>query len=145
MNHVPYKGSSPAMIDLMAGRIDAMFDATSVVIPYIQSGQLRPILVTSGKRVASMPNVPTSAEAGIKDFEIISFIGLYGPPGLSPEIVKKANAAVNTSLKDSAVVKSIQERGDEPGGGTAEQLGAMTRAQYKLWGNVVKANNIQPD
>jgi tripartite-type tricarboxylate transporter receptor subunit TctC len=145
MNHVPYKGSSPAMIDLMAGRIDAMFDATSVVIPYIQSGQLRPILVTSGKRVASMPGVPTGAEAGIKDFEIISFIGLYGPPGLSPEIVKKANAAVNTSLKDPAVVKSIQERGDEPGGGTAEQLGAMTRAQYKLWGGVVKANNIQPD
>lgn len=145
MNHVPYKGSSPAMIDLMAGRIDAMFDATSVVIPYIQSGQLRPILVTSSKRVASMPNVPTSAEAGIKDFEIISFIGLYGPPGLSPEVVKKANAAVNTSLKDPAVIKSIQERGDEPGGGTAEQLGAMTRSQYKLWGEVVKANNIQPD
>ncbi|GAB2467682.1 MAG: Bug family tripartite tricarboxylate transporter substrate binding protein [Comamonas sp.] len=145
MNHIPYKGSSPAMVDLMAGRLDAMFDATSVVIPYIQSGQLRPILVTSAKRVASMPTVPTGAEAGVKDFEIISFIGLYGPPGLSPEIVKKANAAVNTSLKDPAVVKSILERGDEPGGGTAEQLGAMTRAQYKLWGDVVKANNIQAD
>ncbi len=145
MNHVPYKGSSPAMIDLMAGRIDAMFDATSVVIPYIQSGQLRPILVTSPQRVASLPNVPTATEAGIKDFEIISFIGLYGPPGLKPEVVQKANAAVNASLKDPAVVKSIQERGDEPGGGTAEQLGAMTRAQYKLWGDVVKANNIHSE
>lgn len=145
MNHVPYKGSSPAMIDLMAGRIDAMFDATSVVIPYIQSGQLRPILVTSSKRVASLPNVPTAAEAGVKDFEIISFIGLYGPPGMKPEVVQKANAAVNAALKDPAVIKSIEERGDEPGGGTAEQLGAMTRAQYKLWGDVVKANNIQAD
>ena len=67
------------------------------------------------------------------------------PPGLSADVVKKANAAVNTALKDPAVVKSILERGDEPGGGTAEQLGAMTRAQYKLWGEVVKANNIQAD
>lgn len=145
MNHVPYKGSSPAMVDLMAGRIDAMFDATSVVAPYIQSGQLRPILVTSNKRVATMPNVPTAAEVGVKDFEIISFIGLYGPPGLKPEVVQKANAAVNASLKDPAVIKSIQERGDEPGGGTAEQLASLTKAHYKLWGDVVKANNIQAD
>jgi len=145
MNHVPYKGSSPAMVDLMAGRIDAMFDATSVVAPYIQSGQLRPILVTSSKRVATLPNVPTAAEAGVKDFEIISFIGLYGPPGLKPEVVQKANAAVNAALKDPAVIKSIQERGDEPGGGTAEQLASLTKAHYKLWGDVVKANNIQAD
>ena len=145
MNHVPYKGSSPAMIDLMAGRIDAMFDATSVVAPYIQSGQLRPILVTSSQRVATLPNVPTAAEAGVKDFEIISFIGLYGPPGLKPEVVQKANAAVNAALKDAAVIKSIQERGDEPGGGTAEQLASLTKTHYKLWGDVVKANNIQAD
>ena len=145
MNHIPYKGSSPAMVDLMAGRVAAMFDATSVVMPYVQSGQLRPILVTSAKRVASMPSVPTAAEAGVKDFEIISFIGLYGPPGLNPDLVKKINTAVNTSLKDPGVIKSILDRGDEPGGGTAEQLSAMTREQFKLWGDVVKANNIQAD
>jgi tripartite-type tricarboxylate transporter receptor subunit TctC len=145
MNHVPYKGSSPAMTDLIAGRLDAMFDATSVIAPFIKSGQLRPLLVTSAKRVPAFPDVPTAAEAGLKDFNIISFIGLYGPPGLPAEVVTKANAALNTALKDPAVVKSIVDRGDEPGGGTAEQLGALTRSQYETWGKVVKANNIRAD
>ena len=145
MNHVPYKGSSPAMVDLMAGRLDAMFDATSVVAPYIKSGQLRPLFITGEKRIPLLPDVPTASEAGIKDFVIISFIGLYGPPGLSPDIVRKANGAMNTALKDPAVTKGIIERGDEPGGGTPEQLGTLTRTHYKMWGDVVKANNIQAD
>ena len=142
MNQVPYKGSGPAVIDLMAGRVEAMFDATSVFDPYIKSGKVRPILVTSSTRVASLPDVPTPAEVGLKDFEIISFIGMYGPPGTKPEVVKKMNATINTVLKEPAVIKSFQERGDQPGGGTPEQLDAMTRAQYKLWGDVVKANKI---
>lgn len=145
MNHVPYKGSSPAMTDLIAGRLDAMFDATSVVAPFIKSGQLRPLLVTSAKRVPAFPDVPTAAEAGLKDFQIISFIGLFGPPGLPADVVAKANSALNTALKDTAVVKSITDRGDEPGGGTAEQLGQLTRSQYETWGKVVKANNIRAD
>jgi len=145
MNHVPYKGSSPAMTDLIAGRLDAMFDATSVIAPFIKSGQLRPLLVTSDKRVPAFPDVPTAAEAGLKDFTVISFIGLYGPPGLPADIVKKANAALNASLKDPAVVKGILDRGDEPGGGTPEHLGTLTRNQYKTWGDVVKANNIKAD
>ena len=145
MNHVPYKGSSPAMTDLIAGRLDAMFDATSVIAPFIKSGQLRPLLVTSDKRVPAFPDVPTAAEAGLKDFTIISFIGLYGPPGLSADIVKKANTALNTSLKDATITKGIVDRGDEPGGGTPEQLATLTRNQYKTWGDVVKANNIRAD
>lgn len=145
MNHVPYKGSSPAMIDLMAGRLDAMFDATSVVAPFIKSGQLRPLMVTGAKRVAMIPDVPTAAESGIKDFTIISFIGLYGPPGLGPDIVRKANSAMNSALKDPTVARNIVERGDEPGGGAPEQLGTLTRTHYKMWGDVVKANNITAD
>jgi tripartite-type tricarboxylate transporter receptor subunit TctC len=145
MNHVPYKGSSPAMIDLMAGRLDAMFDATSVVAPFIKDGKLRPILVTGEKREALFPDVPTTTEAGIKDFVIISFIGLYGPPGLPAAIVSKANAALNTALKDPVAIKGFVDRGDQPGGGTPEQLGALTRTHYQMWGAVVKANNIQSD
>jgi tripartite-type tricarboxylate transporter receptor subunit TctC len=145
MNHVPYKGSSPAMIDLMAGRLDAMFDATSVVAPFIKEGKLRPLLVTGEKRVPLFPDVPTATEAGIKDFVIISFIGLYGPPGLGADIVTKANGAMNTALKDPAITKGIVDRGDEPGGGTPDQLGNLTRTHYKMWGDVVKANNIQAE
>jgi tripartite-type tricarboxylate transporter receptor subunit TctC len=145
MNHVPYKGSSPAMTDLIAGRLDAMFDATSVLAPFIKSGQLRPLLVTSEKRVPAFPDVPTAAEVGLKDFNIVSFIGLYGPPKLPADVVAKANAAMNTALKDPKVTKNILDRGDEPGGGTPEQLGALTRNHYKTWGDVVKANNIRAD
>lgn len=145
MNHIPYKGSSPAMTDLIAGRLDAMFDATSVIAPFIKSGQLRPLLVTSDRRVPAFPDVPTAAEAGLKDFHIVSFIGLYGPPKLPAEVVTKANAALNAALKDPAVVKNIVDRGDEPGGGTPEHLGALTRMQHKTWGEVVKANNIRAD
>ena len=145
MNHVPYKGSAPAMTDLIAGRLDALFDATSVIAPFIKSGQLRPLLVTSDKREPAFPDVPTAAESGLKDFNIVSFIGLYGPPNLPADIVKKANAALNTAMKDPAVIKAIAERGDEPGGGTPEQLGELTRSHYKMWGEVVKANNIRAD
>ncbi len=145
MNHVPYKGSSAAMTDLIAGRLDALFDATSVIAPFIKSGQLRPLLVTSEKRVPALPDVPTAGEAGLKNFTIMSFIGLYGPPGLPADVVKKANAALNTALKDPVVTKGIIDRGDEPGGSTPEQLGAMTREQFKTWGEVVKANNIRAD
>jgi tripartite-type tricarboxylate transporter receptor subunit TctC len=145
MNHVPYKGSGPAMTDLIAGRLDAMFDATSVIAPFIKSGQLRPLLVTSERRVPSLPDVPTAAEAGLKDFTVLSFIGLYGPPGLPAEVVKKANAALNTAMKDPVVLKGIADRGDEPGGGTPEQLATMTREQFKTWGDVVKANDIRAE
>jgi len=145
MNHVPYKGSGPAITDLIGGRLDAMFDATSVVAPFIKSGQLRPLLVTSEKRVPAFPDVPTAAEAGLKDFNIMSFIGLYGPPGLPADIVKKANHALNTALQDPTITKGILDRGDEPGGGTPDQLGTLTRTQYKTWGDVVKANNIRAD
>ena len=145
MSHVPYKGSSPAMTDLIAGRLDAMFDATSVVAPFLKSGQLRPLLVTTDKRVPAMPDVPTAAEAGLKDFSIISFIGLYGQPKLPEDVVKKANAAMNAALKDPTVTKNILDRGDEPGGGTPEQLAQLTNTHHKMWGEVVKANNIRAD
>ena len=145
MNHVPYKGSGPAMTDLIAGRVSAMFDAASVVVPFIKSGQLRPLIVTGPKRVPAFPDIPTATEAGLKDFEIISFIGLYGPPALPADIVKKANAAMNVALSDENIRKGIVERGDEPGGGTPEQLAKLTRDYYKLYGEIVKANDIRAE
>ena len=145
MSHVPYKGSSPAMTDLIAGRVPAMFDASSVVAPFLKSGQLKALMVTGPKRVPAFPDVPTAAEAGIKDFQIISFIGLYGPPGLPADIVAKANAAMNTALKDPKIQSGILERGDEPGGGTPEQLAKMTRYYFDLWRDIVKANDIRAE
>lgn len=140
MNHVPYKGSGQATTDLIAGRVSAMFDGSSVVAPFIRSGQMRPLMVTGAKRVPAFPDIPTAVELGHKDFQLTAFIGLYGPPGLHPDIVRKANAALNAAMKDPAVQKVILDRGDEPGGGTPEQLAELTRHYSKLWGEVVKAN-----
>ena len=145
MSHVPYKGSSPAMVDLMAGRIAAMFDATSVVAPFVNSGKLKPLMITSAKRSPAFPTVPTAAESGIKDFEIISFIGLYGPPGLPADIVTKVNTAMNAAFKNPTVQKTITDRGDDAGGGTPEQLAKLTRDYFKVWGEVVKANDIRAE
>ena len=108
-----------------------------------------PRIKASNMAAAAVPmaarGVPTAAEVGLKDFTIISFIGLYGPPGLPADIVKKTNAALNTAMKDAAVNKGIVERGDKPGGGTPEQRAALTRSMHKTWGDVVKANNIKAD
>ncbi|MFT3717537.1 Bug family tripartite tricarboxylate transporter substrate binding protein [Pseudorhodoferax sp.] len=145
MNHVPYKGGAAVAVDLIAGRVEAIFDAVSVVSPFIKSGQMRPLMVTTRTRVPILPDVPTADEVGLKDFEISSFIGFYGPPGLPAAVVQKANAAMNAALKDPAVVRSVVERGDEPGGGTPEDLAKLTRDQFTLWGAVVKANDIRAD
>lgn len=102
-------------------------------------------MVTGAKRVPAFPDVPTAMESGLKDFEVISFIRLYGPPGLNADIVKKTNAAMNTALKDAGIQKGIAERGEEPGGGTPEQLAQMTRHYFKLWGDIVKANDIRAE
>ncbi|MCW5231435.1 Bug family tripartite tricarboxylate transporter substrate binding protein [Verminephrobacter eiseniae] len=145
MTHIAYKGSAPALQDLIAGRVKLMFDAVSVIAPFVRSGHLRALMVTSDRRVPALAQVPTADELGLKDFIITSFIGLYGPPGLSPEIVRKANAALNQSMADPVTVKTITDRGDEPGGGTPERLMDMTHWYYKTWGQVAQANDIRAD
>lgn len=145
MNHIAYKGSAPAMQDLLAGRVTLMFDAVSVIAPFLKTGQLRALMVTSQQRVPAFPDIPTAAEIGVRNFVVTSFIGLYGPPGLSPEVVKKANAALNKAMADPATTKMLIDRGDEPGGGTPERLKAMTSDYFTTWGEVVKANDIRAD
>jgi tripartite-type tricarboxylate transporter receptor subunit TctC len=145
MTHIPYKGSGPALQDVITGRIQAIFDASSVVAPFIKSGKLRPIMTTGAARVPAFADVPTAAERGIKDFNVVAFIGLYGPPGLPADIVRRANAALNTTLATPATQKTITDLGDEVGGGPPERLGGMTRDFFKLWGEVARANNIRAD
>jgi tripartite-type tricarboxylate transporter receptor subunit TctC len=145
MTHIPYKGSGPAIQDMIAGRVPAIFDASSVVAPQLKAGKLRAIMTTGSARLAAFPDVPTAKERGIKDFEIFAFIGLYGPPALPADVVRKANAALNTALASPATQKTITDLGDEVGGGTPERLGTMTRDFYKLWGEVTKANGIRAD
>jgi tripartite-type tricarboxylate transporter receptor subunit TctC len=145
MEHVPYRGSGPAMSDFIAGRFSAMFDGASVVAPFIQAGQLRGILATGANRSPAFPDIATSAEQGLQDFTFTAWIGLYGPPGLPREIVQRANAALNQALADPATRARMTDRGDEPGGGTPEQLGEITRTDHARWGEVVRSANIRAE
>ncbi len=120
-------------------------DAASLLIPHIASGKLRPILVTGSSRLPALPDVPTAAELGIKDFNVTVFVGLWGPAKMPADMVAKANAAMNAALSDPAVSSQIQKNGDMVGGGSPERLNAMTRDGYKLWGEVARRNNIRAD
>jgi tripartite-type tricarboxylate transporter receptor subunit TctC len=145
MESIPYRGSGPAIQDLLAGRFPMMFDASSVVASFLRSGQLRGFMATSAQRVPAFPDIPTSAELGLPDFTFTAWIGLFGPPGLPPEIVQRANAALNAATADAAVRERITGLGDEPGGGSAESLGQTMRADHARWGEVVRANNIRAE
>lgn len=143
MEAVTYRGSGPMIQDLIANRLPAAFDASSVLAVYLKAGQLRPIMVTSAQRVPAFPDVPTAAEQGIADFVITAWIGLMGPPALPADIVAKANAALNTAMADPETRRKISETGDEPGGGDAASLGERMRREHALWADVVKKAGIK--
>ncbi len=144
IEHVPYRGSGPALQDFIANRFSAMFDAASVMAPFIQTGQLRGILATGATRSPAFPDIPTATEQGVPDFAFKAWIGLYGPPGLPADIVARVNAALNQAL-DAATKERMTSRGDEPGGGTAQELGEITRRDHAVWGQVVRTGNIRAE
>jgi len=143
MTQVPYKGSAPAIQDVVGNQVPCIMDAASLLIPFIQAGKVRPVVVTGGRRLPALPDVPTATELGVKDFNVTVFVGLYGPPRLDPAIVKQLNAALNGTLASPAVSALITKNGDLVGGGTPERLGTVTRDNYKLWGEIVRKNNIR--
>ena len=145
LEHVPYRGSGPALQDFIAGRFSAMFDGASVMAPFIRAGQIRGLMGTGAARIPAFPDMPTSAEMGLADFTLTAWMGLFGPPGLAPDIVERLNQGLNTALRDATVRERITSQGDEPGGGTAQDLGAQMTRDHARWGEVVKANNIRSD
>jgi tripartite-type tricarboxylate transporter receptor subunit TctC len=145
IEHIPYRGSGPAMQDFIAGRFQLMFDGASVVAPFLRAGQLRGVLVTGERRIPAFPDIPTAAEAGLPDFVFTAWIGLFGPPGLPEPIVQRAHAALGEALADPATRDKITAQGDEPGGGTPADMAAMMRRDHQRWGEVVRANNIRAE
>jgi tripartite-type tricarboxylate transporter receptor subunit TctC len=143
MNHVPYKGSAPAIQDVLGNQVPCLIDAASLLIPHISTGKMRPLLVTGSARLPALPDVPTAAELGIKNYIVTVFVGLWGPPKLPGDIVRSANTALNAALSDPAVSGLITKNGDMVGGGTPERLDTLTRENYKLWGEVARRNNIK--
>jgi tripartite-type tricarboxylate transporter receptor subunit TctC len=145
MTHVAYKGSGPAIRDVIGNQVPCVMDGASLLIPFIASGRLHPILVTSAARLPALPDVPTASELGLKDFAVSSFVGLWGAPRLELDIVRKMNAALNTAILSPAIANAITKNGDLVGGGSPERLAALTEHNFKLWGDIAKRNNIKAD
>ena len=145
MQHVPYKGSAPAVTDLLGNQIGIMFDNMPSAIQHVRSGKLVPLAVTTAKRSAELPNVPTIAEAGVPGYEATSWFGMFAPAGTPAPVLAKLNAAIVKVLAQPDVKKKINEQGAEVYSETPEQFAAFIQAESVKWGKVVKESGASLD
>lgn len=148
MNGVPYRGTGPAMNDLVAGQIDIIVDQTSNSIGQVRAGTIRAYAVTDDKRLASAPEIPTAEEAGLKGFTMTLWSGMWVPKGTPKEIVTKLNAAAVEALNDPAVRKQLESQGLEMTPKdqlTPDALGARQKAEIAKWWPMIKAANLKVD
>jgi len=143
IEHIPYKGGTPAMTDLISGQIDFMFTPAPNAIAFVKSGKIRGIAVTSLKRSSALPELPTMDEAGLKGFELLGWIGLLGPAGTPREIVDRLNAEINKLLTGD-IRQRLTELGLDAVGGTPEQFAAFIRQDIAKYVKIVKVAGIPP-
>ena len=145
MHHVPYKGSSAAHPDLLAGRTVMIFDTITAVQGHVKSGALRGIAVTTAKRSSAMPELPTIAESGLPGYDASTWGGILAPAGTPKDVVAKLNGAINAALKMDDVRTRLMGAGIEIQGGTPQQFAEVIRIEVEKWGRVTKAAGIQPE
>ena len=143
--HVPYKGSGPAVTDMLGGQVDLMFDSITSARPHILSGKLRALGVTSAKRSATLPDVPTIAEAGVPGYEVSPWFAVFAPAGTPAAIVNKINAALIDAMKQPDTVAKFETIGADPIGTTPQQLATHLDKELARWGALIKERNIRMD
>jgi tripartite-type tricarboxylate transporter receptor subunit TctC len=143
ITHVPYKGSAPAVTDLIGGQVDMMFDNIPSSISHIRAGKLRPLATTGAKRAASLPELPTLDESGVKGYLSGAWFGLVVPAGTPAQIIARLNAEGQKAVQSPAFVKRMNDLGYEIVGGTPEQMAAMIKDEYERWGPIVKASGAK--
>ena len=145
MTHIPYKGSGPAIIDLVGGQIPIAFESMIPIIPQIKGGKMRALAVTGAKRSAVLPDVPTVAESGVPNFEASAWYGVLAPAGVPGDIVATLNAEFNKVMKLPDVRQRLAEMGTDYVGGTPQQFGDFIKAEIVKWGKAVKESGARAD
>jgi tripartite-type tricarboxylate transporter receptor subunit TctC len=143
--HIPYKGSGPMIVDLIAGQIQYSFDTMTAATPHVKSGKLRAIAQTRAKRASGHPTVPTMAEAGFPGFEATTWYGLVGPGKLPAAMARRMNEDINKVLAMPDVKEKLDQYGAEDGGGTAQQFADFIRAEQQKWGKVIRDAKVTID
>ena len=146
MTHIPYRGSGPALLDMVAGNMDVMFDNLPSSMAQIKAGKLKALAVTSAQRSAALPDVPTVEEAGhLKGFEASSWFGLLAPAGTAPEIVSRIQQEVAKALNTPAMKEKLLAQGAIPSGNTPAEFTRLIDAEHKKWAQVVRNSGAKVD
>jgi tripartite-type tricarboxylate transporter receptor subunit TctC len=145
MNHIPYKGGGAALTDLLAHQVDLYFAATASALPMVKAGRIRPLAVTSAKRIPALPDTPTIAECGFPGYDVTLWYGLVGPKGLPPEIVNRINVEVNKVLSRKEASDKLEIDGAYPAGGTPAQFQATIRREIEMWRQIIAKMGLKPD
>ena len=145
ITHVPYKGTAPALTDLLGGQVEMMFDNLGVSAQHVRAGKLKALAVGSARRVALLPNVPTVVEAGIAGFNAVTWFGVVAPPKTSPEIAAKLSTAIAETLKHPDVQKRLQDLSAEPVGNTPAEAAAFMKDEAERWRKVIQSANVKVD
>ena len=143
--HVPYKGTGPALQDTIGGQVQLIFGAVPTTLPHVKAGRLRALAVTTAKRIAAAPEIPTVAESGYPDYEVINWHGLVGPKGLAPDIVQKLNGEINQLLDSEDFKKVLASDGLEPAGGSSADFAEVLKKETARWSKVVQQAGIKID
>jgi tripartite-type tricarboxylate transporter receptor subunit TctC len=145
MNHIPYKGTGPALTDTVSGQTSVLFSSTATALPHVKSGRLKAIGVTTAKRIPALPDVPTIAESGLPGYEVVLWHGLIGPKGLPKAVVDRINGDVNKTLHQPETAAQLQNDGVAPAGGTPEQFAAQIKKEIGVWRKVAADAGVKAE
>ena len=143
--HIPYKGAAPAYTDLLAGRLDVMFDTPPAALGFVKSGQLRFLAASTAQRAATLPDIPTVAESGLNGFEVQGWLGMFAPAGLNPALHQRLNRDLRRVLETAAIRQRLDTLGMTSLAGGVEEFRKFVEADYEKLGAVIRANNIRSD
>jgi tripartite-type tricarboxylate transporter receptor subunit TctC len=145
MLHIPYKGTAPALTDLLAGQVSLMFNSMPSVLPHVKSGKLKGIAVGSAKRSPAAPDIPTVAESGVPGFDYVTWYGLFAPAATPRAIIAKLNAQVVSMLAEPELAQRLVVQGADPQSSTPEGLARYMREEHERWKKVITSAGIKAE